>query len=156
MHMKFVPTTSHVGMGKKLGATPNGRKAHTPLSEGISPTQGADTNGPLATLTSIAKAKSKATNFGLSRLTNVKFSPSTLEGEKGTRDLMNFLRAFVDLKLWHIQIAVINGETLRAAQKDPEEYKNLIVRVAGYSAYFVDLSPGVQSDIIARTEHTTV
>lgn len=156
MHMKFVPTTSHVGMGKKLGATPNGRKSGMALSEGISPTQGADVNGPLATLTSIAMAKSRETNYGLSRLTNVKFSPAVLQGEKGTHDLMNFLRAFVDLKLWHIQIAVINGDTLRAAQKEPEKYKNLIVRVAGYSAYFTDLSPGVQSDIIARTEHAEI
>lgn len=152
-HIKYVPITSHVGMGGKMGATPNGRKAGEALSEGISPTQGYDTQGPLATITSIAKAKSRCCNNSLARLLNIKLNPATVAGEKGTRDLMAFLRAFVDLKLWHIQFSVINSDTLRAAQAEPEKYRNLIVRVAGYSAYFTELSPALQTEIIRRTEH---
>lgn len=152
-HIKFVPVTSHVGMGGKLGATPNGRKAGEAMSEGISPTQGADLKGPLTTLVSIDNAKSRKYNNSLARLLNVKINPQVVEGEKGTQDLMSFLRAFVDLKLWHIQFSIINSETLRAAQKDPNKYRNLIVRVAGYSAYFNELSPALQNEIINRTEH---
>lgn len=152
-HIKFVPVTSHVGMGSKLGATPNGRRAGEAMSEGISPTQGADMKGPLATLVSIDHAKSRKYNNSLARLLNIKINPQVVEGEKGTQDLMALLRAFVDLKLWHIQFAIINSETLRKAQQDPDKYHNLIVRVAGYSAYFNELSPALQNEIINRTEH---
>jgi len=152
-NLKHVPVTTHVAMGRKMNATPNGRKAGEALSEGISPTQGRDTEGPLVTLLSIAKAKSNLYNNSLSRLTNIKISPQILTGEKGTRDLMAFIRTFVDLKLWHIQFAVINKDTLIKAQKEPEKYRNLIVRVAGYSAYFTELSPDLQNEIINRTEH---
>jgi formate C-acetyltransferase len=155
-NLKFVPVTTHVAMGRRMGATPNGRKAGEAFSEGVSPTQGRDTEGPLATLMSIAKARSRVYNNDLARLINIKISPQVLAGEKGTRDLMNLIRTFVDLKLWHIQFAVINRETLIKAQKDPDKYRNLIVRVAGYSAYFTELSPGLQNEIINRTEHECI
>jgi formate C-acetyltransferase len=152
-YIKFVPVTSHVGLGAVLGATPNGRKAGEPLSEGISPTQGVDTKGPIATLLSIDKAKSRKYSNSLSRLLNIKLSPQVVAGEKGLKDLMTLVRTFCDLKLWHIQFNILNSDILRDAQKHPEKYRNLIVRVAGYSAYFVDLSPELQNEIINRTEH---
>ena len=152
-YVKFVPITSHVGMGHKTIATPNGRNAGVALSEGISPTQGVDVEGPIATLMSIKNAMSRVHSNSASRLLNMKLSPQAVAGEKGTQDLMRILRTWVDLKLWHIQFAVINRDTLLKAQEKPEEYKNLIVRVAGYSAYFTDLSPGLQTEIINRTEH---
>ncbi|MEL7564572.1 MAG: pyruvate formate lyase family protein [Dehalobacterium sp.] len=155
-NFKFVPVTTHVAMGRRMGATPNGRLAGESLSEGISPTQGRDSEGPLATLLSISKAKSRLYNNNFSRLINIKISPQVLTGEKGTRDLMAFIRTFIDLKLWHVQFAVINRATLEKAQKNPEKYRNLIVRVAGYSAYFTELSPGLQNEIINRTEHQMV
>ena len=82
----------------------------------------------------------------------MKFSPANIAGEEGTQRLMQLLRTWCDLKLWHVQFNVINRETLLAAQKDPDKYRNLIIRIAGYSAYFVDLSPMQQAEIIARTE----
>ena len=145
--------TSHVGLGAKTAATPNGRKKGEFLSEGISPTQGVDTHGPLATMLSIVASKSRAYANGCSRLLNIKLSPQIIEGEKGTRDLISLFRNFVDLKLWHVQFGVYNKDVLLAAQAKPEHYKNLIVRVAGYSAYFVELSPMMQQEIISRTEH---
>jgi pyruvate formate-lyase/glycerol dehydratase family glycyl radical enzyme len=155
-NLKHVPVTTHVAMGRRMGATPNGRLAGEALSEGISPTQGRDSEGPVATLLSINKAKSRVYNNSLARLLNIKISPQVLAGEKGTRDLMAFIRTFIDLKLWHIQFSVINRATLIKAQKDPEKYRNLIVRVAGYSAYFTELSPSLQNEIINRTEHQAV
>ena len=89
------------------------------------------------------------------RLLNIKLSPAAIAGVAGSRKLTQFLRTFCDLKLWHVQFNVLNRETLVAAQKDPQKYRNLIVRIAGYSAYFVDLSPDLQNDLIARTEHET-
>lgn len=155
-HIKFVPVTSHVGMGGKTGATLNGRLAGQALSEGISPTQGMDNQGPVATLISIDHAKSRKYSNSFSRLLNIKLSPQVVAGEVGTKNLERLLRTFVDLKLWHIQFNIIHRETLLAAQKDPASYRNLIVRVAGYSAYFTDLSPALQNEIIARTEHEEI
>ena len=152
-YIKFVPVTSHVGMGSAMGATPNGRKAGEPLSEGISPSQGADMQGPLATLMSIDKAKSRKYANSLARLLNIKLSPQVVTGEKGLQDLISMIRTFCDLKLWHLQFNILNSNILKDAQKNPEKYRNLIVRVAGYSAYFVDLSPQLQNEIINRTEH---
>ena len=97
------------------------------------------------------RARSRA-----ARLLNLKLTPSCVEGDDGTRKLVAFIRAFCDLKLWHLQFNVVNRETLLAAQRDPDRYRGLIVRIAGYSAYFVDLSPDLQNDIIARTEHGEV
>ena len=85
-------------------------------------------------------------------LINLKFSPANVAGEDGTRRLMQIIRTWCELKLWHVQFNILNRDTLLAAQKDPEKYRNLIVRIAGYSAYFVDLSPMQQAEIIARTE----
>jgi formate C-acetyltransferase len=87
------------------------------------------------------------------RLVNIKFTPKCLEGEEGTQKMVDFIRAYCDLRLWHIQFNVINAETLIKAQKNPEQYRNLIVRIAGYSAYFCDLSKDLQDDLIARTAH---
>jgi pyruvate formate-lyase/glycerol dehydratase family glycyl radical enzyme len=149
----YVPVTSHVGFGGAVGATPNGRKAGEALSEGVSPTQGCDIKGPTATLLSIDYTKNASYQYRASRLLNLKFSPQVVEGEEGTKRLVQFIRAWCDMKFWHIQFNVINKETLLEAQKHPEKYQNLLVRVAGYSAYFVDLSPELQNEIIARTEH---
>lgn len=153
---KFVPVTAHNGLGSVIGATPNGRKAGVALSEGISPSQGYDSQGALATITSIAHARSRINNNDEARLLNIKLSPQTIAGETGTRNLMQLLRAWCDLKLWHIQFNVVNRETLEKAQQDPDHYRNLLVRVAGYSAFFTDLSNGMQNEIINRTEHETI
>jgi isethionate sulfite-lyase len=91
-----------------------------------------------------------------SRLLNIKLSPAIVAGLEGSRKIKGFLRAFSALKLWHLQFNIINRDTLLKAQKDPDKYRNLLVRVAGYSAYFVDLSPGLQEEIISRMEHTTL
>jgi formate C-acetyltransferase len=156
LDVRFVPITSHVPLGKIVWATPNGRKAKEPLSEGISPTQGADHKGPTATLISIARTKESKYIDGAARLLNLKLTPSAVDGDLGTKRLSSLIRTWCDLKLWHIQFNIINAETLKAAQKNPEKYTNLLVRVAGYSAYFVDLSLDLQNEIIWRTEHNFV
>jgi Pyruvate-formate lyase len=149
----YVPITAHIPLGKVVGATPNGRKAGEPLSEGISPSQGADIYGPTVTLSSINTTKNTKYLNRAARLLNVKFSPQAVAGEKGTMALASLIRSWCDQKHWHIQFNIINRDTLIAAQKDPEKYRNLLVRVAGYSAYFVDLSKQLQTEIINRTEH---
>ncbi|MHC1728952.1 MAG: pyruvate formate lyase family protein [Syntrophobacteraceae bacterium] len=154
--VRYVPFTSHVPFGKVVNATPNGRKAWTPLSDGSSASHGADVNGPTAVLLSNYASKNYGYRERAARLLNIKFSPKCLADDGGTRKLISFIRTFCDLKLWHVQFNVINKETLIAAQADPEKYRNLIVRIAGYSAYFVDLSPDLQNDLIARTEHGSV
>ena len=156
LDVRYVPVTSHIPLGKVVWATPNGRKARTYLSEGSSSSHGADVNGPTSVLLSNANTKYSGLKERASRLLNIKLSPNTVAGREGSRKLIALLRAFCALKLWHIQFNVINRETLVRAREDPEGYKNLLVRVAGYSAYFVDLSPGLQNEIIARVEHTSV
>lgn len=151
---RYVPVTAHIPLGKIVGATPNGRKAGMPLADGGGPSHGADTKGPSASLQSIANTKCMGEKERAARLVNLKLSPSTVAGDEGTQKLIALMRTFCDLKLWHLQFNVINRDTLLAAQKDPEKYRNLLVRVAGYSAYFVDLSPELQDEIIARTEHS--
>lgn len=155
MDLRYVPFTSHVPFGKVVSATPNGRKAYTPLADGSSASQGADVHGPTSVLLSNYATKNYNYRERASRLLNVKLSPSCVAGEEGTQKLVSFLRTWIDLKLWHVQFNIINKETLLAAQKDPDKYRSLLVRVAGYSAYFVDLSPDLQDDIIRRTEHGT-
>ena len=150
---RYVPFTSHVPFGKVVSATPNGRVAWFPLSDGSSPSHGADINGPTAILLSNHNTKNYGMRARAARLINVKFTPKCVEGDAGTEKLMHFIRTWCDLKLWHIQFNVINADTLRKAQKDPQKYRNLIVRIAGYSAYFVDLTPDLQNDLIARTAH---
>lgn len=153
LDIRYVSVTSHVPLGSVVGATPDGRNAQQPLSEGISPSQGADTNGPTASMASVAATRCGGSKVRAARLLNMKFSPMTVAGREGTRRLMQFIRTACDLKTWHIQFNIINRETLLAAQKNPERYRDLLVRVAGYSAYFVDLLPDLQNEIIKRTEH---
>ncbi|MGF7186951.1 formate C-acetyltransferase, partial [Desulfitispora alkaliphila] len=155
LDLRLVPFTSHVPFGKVVGATPNGRKAWSPLSDGSSASHGADVKGPTAAMLSNFSSKNYDYRERAARLLNVKFSPATVAGEEGTNKLASFIRTWCDLKLWHVQFNIINKETLLAAQKDPDKYRSLIVRIAGYSAYFVDLSPDLQNDLIARTEHTS-
>jgi formate C-acetyltransferase len=153
LDLRYVSVTSHVPLGLCVGATPDGRKAGEPLSESISPSQGRDVKGPTATLASIASTKCSHYKERAARLLNMKLSPASVAGEAGTRKLMSLIRTVSDMKMWHLQFNIINRETLIAAQKDPEKYRNLLVRVAGYSAYFVDLTPALQNEIIRRTEH---
>ncbi|GAG38427.1 unnamed protein product, partial [marine sediment metagenome] len=127
-----------------------GRREKQPLSEGISPVQGADRLGPTAVVKSAAKMEQVKTG---GTLLNQKFTPQLLEGEKGINSLAHLIRAYFKLGGHHIQFNVISADTLRAAQKEPEKYRNLIVRVAGYSDYFNNLSKTLQDEIICRTEH---
>lgn len=154
--VRYVPFTSHVPFGKVVSATPNGRKAFTPLSDGSSASHGADVNGPTAILLSNYNTKNMDMRDRAARMLNIKFTPKCVEGERGLEKLVAFIRTFCDLKLWHVQFNVINRETLIAAKQDPQKYRSLIVRIAGYSAYFVDLSPDLQDDLIARTEHEAI
>lgn len=156
MDLRLVPFTSHVPFGKVVSATPNGRFAYTPLSDGASASQGADLNGPTAILLSNHATKNYQCREHAGRLLNIKLSPSCVKGEEGTEKLVQFIEAWRDLKLWHIQFNVINSDTLKEAQKHPENYRNLLVRIAGYSAYFTELSKDLQDDIISRTEHEAV
>lgn len=156
MDLRIVPFTSHVPFGKVVSATPNGRFAYIPLSDGSSPSQGADLNGPTAILLSNYATKNYDHNEHAGRLVNIKLSPACVKGEEGTEKLVQFIEAWRDLKLWHIQFNVLNTETLREAQKHPENYRNLLVRIAGYSAYFTELTKDLQDDIISRTEHEAV
>lgn len=150
--LRQIPVTMHVPMGKVTWATPNGRPAQEYLAEGISASHGMDVKGPTVALASMARARDRGYREKGGDLINLKFSPANVAGEDGTRRLMHVIRTWCDLKLWHVQFNVINRETLLAAQKEPDKYRNLIVRIAGYSAYFVDLSPVQQAEIIARTE----
>lgn len=154
--VRYVPITSHVPFGKIIGALPNGRKAGAPLSDGTSASHGADRSGPTKVLLSNFASKNKGMTNSLARLLNLKLSPKSVEGEAGTKKLIQLIRTWCDLKLWHLQFNIINQQTLEAARKNPEEYRNLIVRIAGYSAYFCDLSPDLQDDVISRTEHSTL
>ncbi len=156
LDLRYVPFTSHVPFGKVVSATPNGRKAWTPLADGSSASHGADVNGPTAVLLSNFASKNLDYRERASRLLNIKLSPKCVAGDDGTRKLVSFIRSWCDLKLWHVQFNIINRETLLAAQREPEKFRGLLVRVAGYSAYFVDLSPDLQNDIIARTEHAAI
>jgi formate C-acetyltransferase len=146
------PVTSHVPHGKVVGALPSGRKAWAPLADGCSPFQGYDTNGPTAAIKSVAKIDHPKHTAGT--LLNMKLNPELVGDERGLDNLAALIRSFFELGGFHVQFNVLSSETLRAAQQDPEEYKGLIVRVAGYSAYFEDLCRELQDDIIARTEHT--
>jgi pyruvate formate-lyase/glycerol dehydratase family glycyl radical enzyme len=156
LDVRYVSQSSNVPFGKVVGALPNGRHAGEALSDGASPSQGADVNGPAAVLLSNAYTKNTDYINRASRLLNLKLSPAVVAGEAGTKRLIALIRTWVNLKLWHLQFNIINQETLLAAQKHPENYRSLLVRVAGYSAYFVELSPSLQRDIINRTEHSKI
>lgn len=151
--VRYVPITSHVPFGKVVSATPNGRHAWTALSDGSSASHGADTNGPTAVLLSNYHSKNYDLINRASRLLNIKLSPKSVAGESGTQKIMSLIRTWCALKLWHIQFNIVNRETLLKAQKEPDNYRNLLVRIAGYSAYFCDISRELQNDIIERTEH---
>lgn len=147
--IEMLPTTCHVYFGAVIGATPDGRKAGRPLSEGISPVQGADKNGPTAVIKSAAKMDQLRTGGAL---LNQKFTPQVVQGEEGLRKLKDLIRAYFKLDGHHIQFNIVDAGTLKAAQKNPESYNNLIVRVAGYSDYFNNLTKDLQDEIIERTE----
>jgi isethionate sulfite-lyase len=150
--LRQIPITFHVPLGRITSATPNGRRSGEYLSEGISPSHGMDLKGPTVSLNSMARARNRSFREKGGDLINMKFSPATLAGEEGTRRLMQIIRTWSQHKHWHIQFNILNKQTLLTAQKEPEKYRNLIVRIAGYSAYFVDLSPAQQAELIARTE----
>ncbi len=149
-HINLLPTTVHVYFGSVIGATPDGRRAGTPLSEGISPVQGADRHGPTAVIRSVAKMDHARTG---GTLLNQKFTPQLLASDAGLEKLVQLIRTYFKLDGHHIQFNVVDADTLRAAQAQPEAYRDLIVRVAGYSDYFCDLTEALQEEIIARTEH---
>jgi len=149
--INMLPTTSHVYFGNVTGATPDGRKAYVPLSEGISPFQGVDRQGPTAVIKSASKIDHLRTG---GTLLNQKFSPEFFEDEGSYQKLTALIRSYFSLDGHHIQFNVVNAETLREAQKHPELYRDLIVRVAGYSDYFNDLGEDLQNEIIRRTEHS--
>ena len=150
--VNMLPTTCHVYFGSVTAATPDGRNAWKVLSEGISPVQGADTNGPTAVIKSAAKIDHIKTG---GTLLNQKFTPSLLKTEEGCNNVVHLIRAYFRMDGHHIQFNVVNADTLRDAQKHPENYRDLIVRVAGYSDYFNDLGEDLQNEIINRTEHTS-
>ncbi len=148
--INLLPTTSHIYFGSVIGAMPDGRKSGEPLSEGISPVQGADRFGPTAVLNSAAKIDHLRTG---GTLLNQKFTPSFLETDEGIDKVTRLIRSYFKMNGHHIQFNVVTAETLRQAQKEPEKYRDLIVRVAGYSDYFNDLGKDLQDEIIRRTEH---
>ena len=148
--VNLLPTTVHVYFGSVVGATPDGRRAGKPLSEGISPVQGMDRKGPTAVLRSAAKMDHARTG---GTLLNQKLSPGLLDTEEGLEKWVHLVRSYFRMDGHHVQFNVVDAETLRAAQANPEEYRDLIVRVAGYSDYFCDLGEALQEEIIARTEH---
>ncbi len=147
--VNLLPTTVHVYFGQVTGATPDGRKAGAPLSDGISPSHGADKYGPTAVIKSVAKIDHSKTG---GTLLNQKFMPDVLADEDGRRKLADLVKSYFKLGGHHIQFNVIKAETLRDAQEHPENYQNLIVRVAGYSDYFVNIGKDLQNEILARTE----
>ncbi|GAF40841.1 formate acetyltransferase 2 [Agrilactobacillus composti DSM 18527 = JCM 14202] len=145
--------SAHIPLGEDVGATPDGRKAHEQLADGgLSPMVGRDKLGPTAVLKSVSKIDNTLAVNG--SLLNLKFSPNTLKGPAGLKKFADFLMAFTQLKIRHVQFNVQSKETLLDAQKHPENYAGLVVRVAGYSAFFVDLNKRIQDDIIRRAEHT--
>jgi formate C-acetyltransferase len=148
--IEMLPTTSHVYFGSVTGAMPDGRKAGVPLSEGISPVQGADRNGPTAVMKSAAKMDHIKTG---GTLLNMKFTPGLVAGDEGIDRLAQLVRGYFRMDGHHVQFNVVRAQTLRKAQAQPESHRDLIVRVAGYSDYFCDLSRELQDEIIARTEH---
>jgi len=149
-HIDMLPTTCHIYFGAVTGAMPDGRPAGLPLSEGISPVQGADTRGPTAVLKSAGKMDQLETG---GTLLNMKFSPPVLAGDEGVAKVGSLVRGYFAMDGHHVQLNVVTADTLRCAQEDPEQYRDLIVRVAGYSDYFCDISRELQDEIIARTEH---
>ncbi len=148
--INLLPTTVHVYFGNVIGATADGRKASEPLSEGVSPVQGSDRHGPTAVVRSVSKMDHVRTG---GTLLNQKFTPQLLSDQDGIDKLAHLVRSYFKMDGHHVQFNVVSADTLRDAQKHPGKYRDLIVRVAGYSDYFVDLSVELQDEIIQRTEH---
>jgi formate C-acetyltransferase len=148
--VEMLPTTCHVYFGSVTGAMPDGRRAGLPLSEGISPVQGADRHGPTAVIKSAGKMDHVKTG---GTLLNLKLTPSLVATEESLDKWAHLVRSYFKMDGHHLQFNVVTAETLRKAQADPEQHRDLIVRVAGYSDYFCDLSTVLQEEIIARTEH---
>ncbi len=144
------PVSANVPLGAQTGATPDGRLANTPVADGVSPAAGRDVKGPTAAANSVSKLDHYIASNGT--LFNMKFHPSALAGESGLESFVALVRGYFDQKGSHMQFNVVSRETLRDAQKNPEKYKSLVVRVAGYSALFTTLSRSLQDDIINRTE----
>lgn len=149
-HAGLYPVSANVPLGQQTGATPDGRFVHTPVADGVGPGSGRDVNGPTAAANSVAKLDHAIASNGT--LYNQKFHPSALKGIDGLMKFSSYIRGFFDQKGMHVQFNVVSRETLIDAQKHPENYKNLVVRVAGYSALFTTLSKSLQDDIINRTE----
>ncbi len=145
------PVAMHIIMGQHTAATLDGRKKGEPLADGISPRQGTDRNGP----TSVLKSASLIDQFGCynGTLLNMRFHPNAVKGMEGTQKLRGLIQTYFDMKGMEVQVNVMSADTLRDAQKNPDQYRNLVVRVAGYSAFFVELHRDLQEDIISRTEH---
>lgn len=144
------PVSTHLSFGRRVWATPDGRKASEALAEGVSPKQGLDKNGPAAVLKSVSAIKHSTYRNGT--LLNMKFHPATVQGDEGNRKLRQLVETYFDMGGMHIQYNVVGGDQLRAAQEKPDEHKNLVIRIAGFSAYFVELDASLQDDLIARTE----
>ncbi|MDX1700895.1 MAG: pyruvate formate lyase family protein, partial [Melioribacteraceae bacterium] len=151
--INLLPTTCHVYFGSVIGATPDGRLAYKPLSEGISPVQGSDRKGPTSVLKSAAKIDHLRTG---GTLLNQKFSPQILSDPNGRDKILHLIRSYFKMDGHHIQFNVIDAETLKKAQREPENYRDLIVRVAGYSDYFINLGEDLQNEIIFRTEQSDI
>ena len=148
--VEMLPTTCHVYFGSVTGAMPDGRRAGLPVSEGISPVQGADRHGPTAVIKSAGKMDHIKTG---GTLLNLKFSPGLVGTEEGLDKWAHLVRSYFKMDGHHVQFNVVTAATLREAQAQPEQHRDLIVRVAGYSDYFCDLSTELQEEIITRTEH---
>jgi len=153
-HAGLYPVSANVPLGHQAGASPDGRLANTPIADGVGPMSGRDVKGPTATANSVARLDLGDASNGT--LLNQKFHPSALAGEMGLEKFVAYLRGFFDQKGMHVQYNVISRETLLDAQAHPENYKTLVVRVAGYSALFTTLSRSLQDDIISRTEQTSL
>ena len=147
----IAPVAAHMSYGLICGATPDGRKAGTPLNDACSPSQGTDVNGPTATIKSVSNLEH--INLVQGTIFNMKMHPGPLETSAGMAKWANLIRTYFDLGGWEVQFNVVSAETLKEAQQHPEDYKDLVVRVVGYSAFFVELEKAVQDDIIKRTEH---
>jgi len=146
-----IPVSANVPLGMVVGALPSGRKAAVPLAEGCSPFPGADRKGPTGSMNSVSKIDHAEVFDGTQY--NMRLEPSVFRDRSGIKRLSDLVRTFVDLKGWHVQFNVVSSDTLRAAQKEPDKYRDIVVKVAGYNAFFVELDESIQNNIIARTEH---
>jgi pyruvate formate-lyase/glycerol dehydratase family glycyl radical enzyme len=142
--------SAHIAFGKATAATPDGRYAHEPLSDGVSPVQSMDKNGPTAILRSVSHLDT--INCGNGTLLNMKFHPKSVEGEDGNNKIKDLIKTFFSMNGMHIQFNVVSNETLRDAQRNPDAHKDLVIRIAGFSAYFIELYKELQDDLIRRNE----